>query len=313
MALNIDQGPPDRLAGHTRLLLSCRDAYMAAWQEGLVESREGSQAQADFHNSEHGPGGPWPDWLAPATRDIAVRLIRQQADFCVSVGVLIEAGQVFEPLYSMVRAGVEYGLRAFWLLEPGATLRQRCARGRLMELASVYHLRDAARHRPDREARKEDLAEFKAGWKRIKASIESMFTDVNLADDPGRWRVEGTRYESWTDVAERWLAAGGITLSGRGLYKQLAVRAHPQGYNATPGLGVGADGATTRSTSTVEISRLACITALTLYLSLRLATTYHGLDSPTVRQLETDLRSQFPSLCSLDTNASRPRPSTSPA
>ena len=77
---------------------------------------------------------------------MAVRLVRQQVDFCVAVGLLIEAGELFEPIYSMARSAMEFGLRAYWLLEPSATLRQRCARGRLMELVSVHLMRDAVKH-----------------------------------------------------------------------------------------------------------------------------------------------------------------------
>lgn len=294
MVLDIDGGPPEQLQGAARLLLSCRDVYLAAWSEGLAEPRAGSQANTDFHARERGPAGSWPDWLAPTTRTMAVRLVRQQVDFCVAVGLLIEAGELFEPIYSMARSAMEFGLRAYWLLEPSATLRQRCARGRLMELVSVHLMRDAVKHRPDRGERRDDLAEMRAGWKRIKASVEEMFNDVDLKDDPRKWSVEGNAYESWSDVAKRWLAAGGTTLSGVWLYKHFSVRAHPQGFNATPGFGVGPDGATTRSTSAVEIRRLARIAAITFYLSMTLVTTYHGLDSPTVRQFQRDVARTFP-------------------
>lgn len=40
------------------------------------------------------------------TRTIAVTLVRLQADFCVSAGVLIKAHEVFEPAYSLTRLGV---------------------------------------------------------------------------------------------------------------------------------------------------------------------------------------------------------------
>jgi hypothetical protein len=289
-----DGGAPEQLLAHARLLRSCRDIYLAAWAEGLADTREGSPAHADFHRAEQGPSGPWPDWLAPQTRTMAVTLVRQQTDFCVSIGVLIEEGELFEPIYSLTRSAFEFGLRAYWLLDPDATLRQRCARGRLMELVSVHHLRDATRGRPDAAERRDDIAAVKAGWKRLKASVASMFAGVELADDPSKWSVEGVRYESWTEVAERWLTRAGSTMSGGGIYKHLSVRAHPQGFNATPGFGVGADGATTRSTSIAEVSTLACIAALTFYLSLTLVANYHGLDSSAVKRLEGELASQFP-------------------
>lgn len=286
----------EQLRGIAQLLRSSRDVYLAMWHEGLIDDREGSRAHAEFRSSEHGPSGAWPEWLVPQTRAMAVTLVRQQADFCVSTGVLIDAGELFEPIYSLVRSAFEFGLRAFWLLEPDATLRQRCARGRLMELVSLNHVRDASRGRPDAAERRVDRVAAKRNWKVLTAQVESMFEDVQLRDDPKEWWIEGTRYESWTAVAERWLSAGGVAMSGGALYKLLSVRAHPQGLLSTPGFGVGADNQTTRSTSLTELSRLASISAMTFYLSLTLLTGYHGLVSDAVKRLENDLTSKFPTI-----------------
>ena len=127
---------PERVAAPARLLRTCRDVYLAAWDEGLADVRPGSQAHVEFGTAETGRNGPWPEWLVPQTRTMAVTLVRQQADLCVSVGILMEAGEIFEPIYSLARSAFEFGMRAFWLLEPETPLRQRCARGRLMELTS---------------------------------------------------------------------------------------------------------------------------------------------------------------------------------
>jgi hypothetical protein len=294
VTLGMDSGAAEKLLAHGRLLTSCRDIYMDAWAEGLCDVRAGSQARRDIDRTESGPAGPWPDWLVPQTRTVAAKLVRQQADFCVSIGVLIEAGELFEPVYSLTRSAFEFGLRAFWLLEVDADLRQRCARGRLMELVSVYHLRDAARDRPDVDERQADLAAMKTGWRNMKQAVAALFNDVEMPDDPSKWSIEGTCYESWTNIAERWLARAGATMSGGGLYKHLTVRAHPQGFNATPGFGVSGDGATTRSTSVAEVSRLCSVALLTFYLSLTLVASYHGLASQSVTQLEDGLMTQFP-------------------
>ncbi|MFI6163874.1 hypothetical protein ACIA59_28470 [Micromonospora haikouensis] len=177
---------------------------------------------------------------------MAVTLVRQQADLCVSVGILMEAGEIFEPIYSLARSAFEFGARAFWLLEPDTTLRERCARGQLMELTSLHHLKDAARYRPDQAAAAGDIASLKTSWKALTESVRGMFADLDLAES-GKWSVEGVRYESWTDVAGRWLERSGASVDGRWLYKHLSVRAHPQGLITTPGLGVGAEGQTIRS------------------------------------------------------------------
>jgi len=285
---------PERVAAPARLLRACRDVYLAAWDEGLAETREGSAAHIDFGTAEAGPDGPWPDWLAPQTRTMAVTLVRQQADLCVSVGTLMEAGEIFEPIYSLARSAFEFGARAFWLLEPDTTLRERCARGRLMELTSLHHLKDAARYRPDQVAAAGDIASLKTSWKALTNSVRGMFADLDLAES-GKWSVEGVRYESWTDVAGRWLERSGASVDGRWLYKHLSVRAHPQGLIATPGLGVGAEGQTIRSVSIEEIGRLAFVLLVPFWLSLSTITSYHGLASGAVAALEGELREHFPS------------------
>jgi hypothetical protein len=285
-----------RLLELARALKTCRDVYMAVWGEGLADVRRGSQAHADFDRTEVGPGGPWPDWVAPATRTTAVRLARQQADICVAVGVLIEAHELFESVYSLARSAFEFGLRAYWLLDVEADLRQRCARGRLMELVSVHHLRDAAGDRPDAKERQSDRAAMKVGAKKQKAMIEALFNDVTLADDLTKWSIEGTRYESWTDIAERWLARAGANTAGGGLYKLLAIRAHPQGYSATPGFDTDENGIVQRSNSIDEIHRVACMVVSTFYLSLVLVSTYHGLQSQVIKQWGTELESHFPGI-----------------
>jgi len=285
---------PKRVAAPARLLRTCRDVYLAAWDEGLADVRPGSQAHAEFGTAETGPNGPWPELLAPQTRTMAVTLVRQQADLCVSVGILMEAGEIFEPIYSLARSAFEFGMRAFWLLEPETPLRQRCARGRLMELTSLHHLKDAARYRPDQVAADGDIASLKTSWRVLKKSVQGIFDDVDLAEG-GSWSVGGVRYESWTEVAGRWLERSGASVDGRWLYKHLSVRAHPQGLIATPGLGVGAEGQTIRSVSVDEIGRLAFVLLVPFWLSLSTITSYHGLASGAVAALEAELREHFPS------------------
>lgn len=131
-------------------------------------------------------------------------------------------------------------------------------------------------------------------WRVLKKSVQGMFDDVDLAE-AGSWSVEGVRYESWTEVAGRWLEQSGASVDGRWLYKHLSVRAHPQGLIATPGLGVGAEGQTIRSVSVDEIGRLAFVLLVPFWLSLSTITSYHGLASGAVAALEGELREHFPS------------------
>jgi hypothetical protein len=49
---------------------------------------------------------------------MAVTLVRQQADLCVPVGILMEAGEIFEPIYSLARSAFEFGMRRSGSLSP---------------------------------------------------------------------------------------------------------------------------------------------------------------------------------------------------
>jgi len=49
---------PERVAAPACLLRTCRDVYLAAWDEGLADVRPGSQAHAEFGTEETGPNGP---------------------------------------------------------------------------------------------------------------------------------------------------------------------------------------------------------------------------------------------------------------
>jgi hypothetical protein len=72
---------PAALVRQARLLRSCLQVYSAAYDEGLLNARDGSPAHMDFQQAEHGPTGkPWPDYFAAGPRDSAITLIRAQAD-----------------------------------------------------------------------------------------------------------------------------------------------------------------------------------------------------------------------------------------
>lgn len=287
---------PAALVRQARLLRSCLQVYSAAYDEGLLNARDGSPAHMDFQQAEHGPTGkPWPDYFAAGPRDSAITLIRAQADFSSSVGILLEAGQVFEPVYSLARSALEFGARSFWLLDPGASLRQRCARHILMELVSIHYVHLAARSRPDLEERRSDTVTTKAQAKTFKRSLPELFNDVQLADDPGKWSIEGIAYEGWTSVAERCLGQAPGAPSGRWIYDHLSMRAHPQGLIVTPGFEDGKNaGNRSRSTDGAELSRLGGITVFLFYQALRRAAEYHGLESAAIAELGASMAIAFP-------------------
>jgi hypothetical protein len=163
-----------RLGQLADLLRSCRDVYIAMFDDGLVVPAAGSPAEFDLAMLLSGPGGGWPEGAVAMPRDLAAKLVRQQADYCVAMAELVASGEVFDPLNSLLRSVVEYGARATWLLDPEVEdddkkdvdpevedddkkdvdpevegedkkdvalgHRRRCARQLLMELVSVAYL-----------------------------------------------------------------------------------------------------------------------------------------------------------------------------
>lgn len=131
--------------------------------------------------------------------------------------------------------------------------------------------------------------------KTFKSSLPELFSDVRLADDTGKWSIEGIAYEGWTSVAERWLEQAPDAPSGRWIYDHLPMRAHPQGLIATPGFEDGKNvGNRSRSTSGAELSRLGEITAYLFHQALRRAAEFHGLESAAVAQLGANMGIAFP-------------------
>lgn len=66
-----------RLQELSELLSSCREAYLDAFEDGLVAPSPGSPAEFDLALKLTGPGGDWPDGAVAMPRDLAVKLIRQ--------------------------------------------------------------------------------------------------------------------------------------------------------------------------------------------------------------------------------------------
>jgi hypothetical protein len=107
-----------QLAALGLLLAGCRDVFIAAFEDGMLTERTGSQAQHDFALRLSGPAGPWADDVNIQPRALAAKLVREQVDFAVTLGITIGAGEVFRPMSSLVRSIVEYGTRATWVIDP---------------------------------------------------------------------------------------------------------------------------------------------------------------------------------------------------
>jgi len=233
-----------RLRELAELLSGCREVFIAMFDDGMLTPNAGSQAAHDFALELRGPAGAWPADINIQPRALAAKLVRQQADYCVALGAQIAAGEVFDPMSSLVRSIFEYGIRTTWVIDPSANdpsnaktgHRVRSARTLLMELVSIHHFREALSDRGDIIVRKDQL---KRHWRKLRRLADDMFDNVLLADDPSKWQLCGEVYPSWTTLAKAWATLEGSPVPVNRLYQLLAVEDHPQGFAATRGLRAG--------------------------------------------------------------------------
>ncbi|XTZ13903.1 hypothetical protein ACQSSU_20615 [Micromonospora echinospora] len=270
----------ERLAELGRLLRSCRAIFLALFEQGLHEpsTTQPSEAWVDFQTLLAGPAGLWPRDFVRQPRSTAVKLLHQQADYCSAMGVLVSVPEVGNPVASLLRSIVEYGCRGFWLLDPKVDIRVRCVRAYLMELVSLHHSGSAYKLAPAGPARAAARAASRVRFRTAKERAARLFhTDgTSLADDPGKWTIEGCRYSSWTEITAAWTEAYALGLDGGELYKLLSVDAHPQGYSATGGLTFDADGQGIRVFTVEQVEKRVRLAIVSFYGALTLVADYHG-------------------------------------
>jgi hypothetical protein len=291
-------GQRERLAELGSLLTDCRTVFIAAFDDGMLDPREHSQTAHDFALRLSGPGGPWPEDVNIRPRALAAKLVRQQVDYCVSLGVTVGAGEVFDPMSSLVRGIVEYGTRAFWVIDPSvndaadteAGHRIRSARTMLTELVSVHHYREAL---SDREDVDEARARLKQSWRRLRDLARAMFANVAIDGDPGRWSLEDVAYQSWTAIASTWAALEGSGVHGGRLYQLLAVESHPQGFMATRGLRPSEDGPV-RAVTMDDVETRVQLGVVATYSALTLLANYHDYSSPIIADWEARIEATLP-------------------
>lgn len=88
----------------------------------------GAPAATEFVNDEHGPGGPWGSGPVSTAHQIAdLFLVASQAHL-YALGRLLSPPLIPFSFEVIERVAVEASGRAWWLLEPGLTVRQRVER-----------------------------------------------------------------------------------------------------------------------------------------------------------------------------------------
>lgn len=293
----------DRVAALAALLRECRDVYFAMFRNGLTTVQKPSQASFDFASTQSGPAGPWPADFVQAPRDLAVKLVRQQADFCVALGALVEAREVFDPFSTVLRTSFEYATRALWVLDPTIEHRVRCIRATLMEIVSFDQLAlsrhgmgDSNEHRVARRARR----------RKLLARVRGLYAGVIVADDPLESTIEGVGYDTWNSIAGLWVTITGAPIPGASLYNTLAIGGHPQGFAATTGLSfTGRDDDGARSITIDDLTNRVQLAVVAFYWSLTMIGNYHchDLQSPIIDQWEHSIESVLPAAFTTATEA----------
>jgi hypothetical protein len=158
--------------------------------------------------------------------------------------------------------------------------------------------RRAASKLPDTPELRVTRIKFRANAKAQKERLRKLFSSVEGAPDgdPLKWTIEGTRYSTWTDAADRWTDAEKTGVSGGAMYDQLSILAHPQGYAATVGLIQDPEDGTrvTRVIDPVRVIKVARLGAQSFYSSVTLLANYHGFRSNHVAAWEEKLGQAFP-------------------
>jgi hypothetical protein len=300
----------ERLTEFGTLLRSCRAVFLALFEQGLHEpnTAQPSEAWADFRTLLAGPTGLWPADFVRQPRSTAVKLLHQQADYCCAMGVLVSVPEVRDPVTGLLRSVVEYGCRGFWLLDPKVDIRVRCIRAYLMELVSVYYSGSAYKVAPDGPAQATAKAAGKARFRAAKARAAELFqtNGTSLADDPGKWTIEGHQYAGWTEITRAWAEAYALGLDGGALYEVLAVGAHPQGFSATAGLAFDAEGHGTRVFTVEQVEKQVRLAIVSFYGALTLVANYHGQSQLLLAEWEDELLRVLPGVLTTSNAAELP-------
>ncbi len=199
------------------------------------EAAPGSALEAERAASalEVGPDGTtWPPELFGTLATNAGIYVAAAAEQLDGFAVLCTAGASLHPPFPVARAAYELSTRAFWLLDPAATLRQRTARVLLDVWASHEHQIEATPKGHSKEmtaARKQsqgNLAEL------INVHIPAAFgpavIDEGKQPSSSTVTIEGERCLSPTDAARHFSeATWGPVKTSWTAYAILCLGTHP--------------------------------------------------------------------------------------
>jgi hypothetical protein len=119
--------------------------HVAQQIEPEVVIEPGSMGAREQANTETGPGGPWGDIPPHTALSLAKMKLTVAADHIGSLHKLLQPPLPLFGLMVMARASLEASAKAYWLLDPSISVRDRVARELGDRLDSAREQRDALR------------------------------------------------------------------------------------------------------------------------------------------------------------------------
>jgi len=243
-------------------------------------------------------------------------MVHQQSDYLAAVGVVLSTEpDAQDAVYTLLRAALEFGTRAMWLLAPdensedkkdepeGKKHRVRCARYWLTELVSQNEKTMGLKVATVTPGTTSPSSESKKKLQELKEQARTWFGDANVLfadpDDPSkndisRWSIDGQPYARWTDIARQVYTLVNLAPNGDDVYNFLALRAHPQGFRGTFGLQPGPEGSLVRVVDTEMMQWAIRNVVACFYKTLATLATYYGYESDLLTQVEDRIVAAFP-------------------
>jgi hypothetical protein len=235
----------------------------------------GSPFAAELANTESGPDGPWGPRPVEWARDMAMHWLTLAGHHCVGLGALYRASAVHGSAWVLARAAVEHCAGVAWLLDPTATIRQRCGRAQLQTLDDVRYLRNVAIEKAG--------PQVGSGYRPIERDMETVRLEIKRLFDPVSvggsrdWSIEGERLSSWTQRIAGFVGASWP-------YNVLSARSHPTTtafVNSMRAIPEHPLGMTTFEMQQGDIDDLTVVVLRSHVGALTLMIDYHGWDAAT--------------------------------
>lgn len=266
------------------VLILPRRALIAVAEDTGWHPVDGSQAQGDLSSAEF-PADVNVS-LLEMPRVIASLFLRSGADHLAGIGALFRARECFSAPGALARAAFEHGTRAWWVLDPQLSARQRSARAVLEDLASADYSMKAVSGLVGKD--NDQYRTLRGRREAIRTAAQQGFASCSFKDDPTKWTIEGQKYPRIAEVVEEWGSRRDEAVPGRGIYDHLSHFPHPQGLAGRQDVFLS-ESDPSGTALVVEPSHLARIASASIaawFDGAILLCSYHGFDHPAMQELE---------------------------